>query len=132
MGFKEFTSREAMFVYEQERERYYMEGISICNRSHIFAFYKMLFLETFHPKYRAIKKEYDNYCGGWWRNDKGWACAEHVQCIDPSKLCDGTVCLECDQYNNPTAVYVYKNNVFHKISSNYSEIFTKIEGEINK
>lgn len=70
MSFKEFASRETMLEYEKEREQYYMDGISICNRRHIFAFYKTLFLETFHPKYRAIKKEYDGYCGGWWRNDK--------------------------------------------------------------
>lgn len=132
MSFKKFTSHEAMLQYEKEREQYYMDGISICNRKHIFEFYKMLFLETFHPKHRAIKREYDNYCGGWWRDDKGWARARYICCIDPSELCDNTVCLECDEYNNPIAIYVYKNNVFHKISSNYSEIFTKDEGEINK
>jgi hypothetical protein len=117
MSYKEFVSREAMLEYEKEREQYYMDGISICNRRHIFQFYKMLFLETFHPKHRAIKKEYDNYCGGWWRNDKGWACADYIQCIDPSRLCDDTVCLEYYGQNHPIAVYIYKNNVFHKIQN---------------
>lgn len=117
MNFKEFESRDAMLEYEKEREQYYMEGISVCNRRHIFEFYKMLFLETFHPRYRAIKKEYDSYCGGWWRNDKGWPCADYIQEINPNQLCDGTVCLEYYGHDNPMAIYIYKNDVFHKIQN---------------
>lgn len=117
MSFKEFTNREAMLQYEKEREQYYMDGISICNRHHIFEFYKMLFLETFHPKYRAIKKEYDNYSGGWWRNDKGWACADYIQAINPNQLYNGTICLEYYGHDNPIAIYIHKNDAFHKIQN---------------
>ena len=62
----QFESREALINYEKEREEYYRNWFEISNKN-LFEFYKLMFLETFHPKYRDIKKKYENYDGGWYR-----------------------------------------------------------------
>ena len=51
----QFESREALINYEKEREEYYRNWFEISNKN-LFEFYKLMFLETFHPKYRDIKK----------------------------------------------------------------------------
>ena len=58
----QFESREALINYEKEREEYYRNWFEISNKN-LFEFYKLMFLETFHPKYRAINKTYLNYDG---------------------------------------------------------------------
>ena len=53
----EFSSYDDMIKFEAERERFYLDFIGICNSFDPLRikFYKRLFLETFHPKYRRLK-----------------------------------------------------------------------------
>lgn len=69
----EFSSYDDMIKFEAEREQFYLDFIGICDSFDPFRikFYKRLFLETFHPKYRHQKKLYDSYRGGWWRDSDG-------------------------------------------------------------
>ena len=65
----EFSSYEDMKKFEAEREQFYLDFLDICHSfvPFRFKFYKRLFLESFHPKYRSQKKLYDGYYGGWWK-----------------------------------------------------------------
>ena len=53
--FKEFTSREEMVKFGQEREAYYMSQIKEIDKNP-FACYKQMILDIFSPKHRALKK----------------------------------------------------------------------------
>ena len=112
---KQFSSRNEMLQYEANRERYLLHWIAISNRRHLWDFYKNLFLEIFHPKYRAIKKEYMNYSGGWWRDENGYACAESIQFIDINSLHYGDICLERND-NSVYGVYVFNGEYLCQIS----------------
>lgn len=92
----EFSSREEMLKFEREREQYLMHWISISNRGHLLEFYKLLILETFHPKYRAIKKKYEGYNGGWYRDKHGYPTSAYIWCIDQDRLSEGDICIERD------------------------------------
>ena len=79
----EFSSYEDMKKFEAEREQFYLDFLDICHSfdPFRFKFYKRLFLESFHPKYRSQKKLYDGYYGGWWRDSDGRPCANPIQLI---------------------------------------------------
>ena len=51
----EFSSYEDMKKFEAEREQFYLDFLDICHSfdPFRFKFYKRLFLESFHPKYRV-------------------------------------------------------------------------------
>lgn len=53
----EFSSYEDMKKFEAEREQFYLDFLDICHSfdPFRFKFYKRLFLESFHPKYRSQK-----------------------------------------------------------------------------
>lgn len=91
--FKEFSSREEMIKFEQERETYYMSQIRAIDKNP-FACYKQMLLNIFSPKHRAQKKLYDEYSGGWWRDEQGNPCAEHIQFIDTNSIKHGEICFE--------------------------------------
>lgn len=113
---KEFSSRAEMLQYEKLREEYYLESIS--SRWNI---YKTMFLEIFHPKYRALKRRYDGYAGGYWIDDKGRFCANHVALIDTKRLKDGDICIEYNEYSGDISrLYVFKDGVFIMLSLAWS------------
>lgn len=89
----EFSTYEEMIKFEAERERYYLNFIHICDSfdPFRFKFYKQLFLETFHPKYRFKKKLYDGYYGGWGRDSEGHPCANSIQLIDIASIMDNPI-----------------------------------------
>ena len=104
-----------MEQFERDRELYYLDWINISNKHHLGEFYKRMFLEIFHPQYRAVKKMYDGYAGGWYRNENGFACADHIAKIDRDKLNNGDICLEIID-DSIHAAYVYKNDMFCKLN----------------
>lgn len=112
----EFSSYEDMMKFEAEREKFYLDLIQICNSFDPFRlkFYKRLFIETFHPQYRSLKKMYDGYCGGWWRDNNGHPCAKHIHLIDIAVVPDGEICIECDN-KYIYAVYAKKDGTLIKI-----------------
>lgn len=112
----EFSSYEDMKKFEAERERFYMDFINICESFDPLRvkLYRRLFLETFHPKYRAQKKLYDNYYGGWWRDITGHPCANPIQLIDTASVSDGEICIERDD-RCIYAVYLKTDGVLMKI-----------------
>lgn len=89
----EFASRQEMLAYEKAREDYYAEFISAVERRQIGKFYKLWIREILVPKYRKLKKEYDEYHGGWWRDEYGIIHAKSVWCVDTDKITDGTICI---------------------------------------
>lgn len=90
----EFSSKEELLLYERERENYYMESISAVNRGDLGKFYWLWLREIFVPKYRKLKKEYDNYYGnGWYRDEKGIIHTRHISNVETSGLNDGTICI---------------------------------------
>lgn len=119
----EFKSYEDVKRFEEERERYYLSFIGLCNSFDPFRvnFYKRIFLDAFHPKYRATKKMYDKYYGGWWRDKNGRPCAEHIGFIDSDCLTDGELCVERND-ECIYAFYVFKRGVFHKILPDLLEV----------
>lgn len=94
----EFPSYKDMMEFEKERENFYLDFLHICDSFDPFrvGFYKRLFLETFHPKYRSLRKLYDGYYGGWWRDEAGHPCAFPIQRIDIDAVSDGEICIERD------------------------------------
>ena len=84
----QFKNKEDLLKFEIEREEYYSNWFKRANNN-LFEFYKLLFLETFHPKYRTIKKMYDNYNGGWYRGEDGivyTTSLEYIEDIDPGTV----------------------------------------------
>ena len=79
----EFNSKEEMFAYEKAREKYYMEFL---NAGSTFEFYKLWLREIFIPKYRKLKKEYDHYCGGWYRDENNIIHASNIMCVDQGMI----------------------------------------------
>jgi len=103
-GYKQFDSREEMLAYEDRREKYYMKFLE----GGAIATYKQLFLDTFVPKRRALKKEYDGYFGGWYRDKFGYPCSTCVDCIDKDAIADGSICFQVDPFGYRMNVYVYR------------------------
>ena len=90
----EFNSKQEMLDYEKAREGYYAEFINAVENRQIGKFYKLWLRELFIPKYRKLKKEYDEYNGGWWKDENGAIWAHSIRCIDTDKIVDGTICIE--------------------------------------
>ena len=105
-----------MLLFEQEREKYYMDFIRLCDSRDPLRirFYKRLFSDTFSKSGRAQKKLFDGYVGGWWRNEQGHPCAKHIELIDPNAVADGEVCSEIDG-NAIWALHLKQNGTFQKI-----------------
>ena len=112
----EFPSYEDMKRFEMKRERFYLDFLDICNSYDPlrFKFYKRVFLEAFHPKYRAQKKLYDGYYGGWWRDSDGHPCANPIQHIDVDSVSNGEICIERDD-RYIYALYFKKDGCLVKI-----------------
>lgn len=112
----EFSSYEDMKKFEAEREQFYLDFLDICHSfdPFRFKFYKRLFLESFHPKYRSQKKLYDGYYGGWWRDSDGRPCTNPIQLIDIDSVSDGEICIERDD-SCIYAVYLKKDGCLVKI-----------------
>lgn len=113
-GFRKMV--ENMKKFEAEREQFYLDFLDICHSfdPFRFKFYKRLFLESFHPKYRSQKKLYDGYYGGWWRDSDGRPCANPIQLIDIDSVSDGEICIERDD-SCIYAVYLKKDDCLIKI-----------------
>ncbi len=112
----EFSSYDDMIKFEAERERFYLDFIGTCDSFDPLRikFYKRLFLEAFHPKYRSLKKLYDSYYGGWWRDSDGHPCANPIQLIDIDSVSDGEICIERDD-RCIYAVYFKADGVLMKV-----------------
>lgn len=112
----EFPNYMDMMEFEAAREKYYLDFIHIFNSYDPLRlkFYKRLFLEAFHPKYRSLKKMYDGYIGGWWRDENGHPCAHPIELIDIDSVSDGEICIERDD-SCIYAVYLKKDDCLIKI-----------------
>lgn len=107
MKFIEFNSKEEMITYEKDRENYYMQFL---NTKNTFEFYKLWFKEIFNKKYRELKREYDGYCGGWYRDKDDIIHALDISCIDLGRIKNGDICIDhCDRVN------VFHNNVWLRV-----------------
>ena len=98
----EFASREEMLAYEVAREAYYMQFL---NTKNAFEFYKLWLREIFDPKYRKLKKKYDDYYGGWYRDEEGIIHSIDVGLIDLDRIENGAICVD-----HVDRVYVFHNN----------------------
>lgn len=102
----EFASREEMLAYEKAREAYYMKFI----KAGVCELYALWFKEIFIPKYRKLKKKYDSYFGGWYRNEKGFIHSNHIIFVDLDRVSDGDICItDYEEY------YILKNGVWHQV-----------------
>ena len=107
MRFIEFNSKEEMIAYEKDREEYYMQFL---NAKNTFEFYKLWFKEIFNKEYRELKKKYDGYCGGWYRDKDGVIHAVDVCFIDSDRVKNGEICIGyCDRVN------VFHNNAWMRV-----------------
>jgi len=108
MKFIEFNSKEEMIAYETDRENYYMQFL---NAKNTFEFYKLWFKELFVKEYRELKKKYDGYCGGWYRDKDGIIHTENISCVDSDKVKNGDICIEeCLDKD-----YVFHNNTWIRV-----------------
>lgn len=109
----QFENREALINFEKEREEYYRRWLEIRKRD-LFKFYKMMFLEAFHPKYRNIKKKFENYDGGWYRKNDRLIFATYLFSIDTKDLKEGEVCCELGSNydeNDIKSMYIYHKDM---------------------
>ena len=117
--FKEFSSLEEMVKFEQEREAYYMAQIRAIDKNP-FACYKQIILDIFSPKHKALKKLYDGYSGGWWRDEYGRPCAKHINFIDVNAIKPGEICFEVNSYSSNVYILLNPNDnkwvTWHKFS----------------
>lgn len=103
----EFASKEEMLAYEKARENYYMEFLDARNT---FKFYKLWFREIFVPKYRKLKKQYDGYCGGWYRDKDGIIHALDICSVDKDRIKDEDILVT--KYG---VVFAFKNGAWMRI-----------------
>lgn len=107
MKFKEFNSKEEMIAYEKDRENYYMQFLNVKST---FEFYKLWLKEIFNKEYRELKKKYDGYCGGWYRDEDGVIHALDISCIDLGRIKNGDICIDhCERIN------VFHNNAWMRV-----------------
>ena len=107
MKFIEFNSKEEMIAYEKDRENYYMQFL---NTKNIFEFYKLWFKEIFNKKYRELKREYDGYCGGWYRDEKNIIHAIDVSFVCRNKVKDGDILIDhCEK------MYAFRNGAWIRV-----------------
>lgn len=107
MKFIEFNSEEEMIAYEKDREDYYIQFL---NTKNTFEFYRLCLKEIFNKEYRELKKKYDGYCGGWYRDENNIIHALDVSCIDLGKVKNGDICIDhCDRTN------VFHNDVWIRV-----------------
>ena len=103
----EFTSKEEMLAYEKVRENYYRNFLDARNT---FGFYKLLFREIFVSKYRKLKKQYDDYCGGWYRDKDGIIHALDICFVDKNRIKDEDILVT--EYG---MVFAFKNGAWMRI-----------------
>lgn len=106
----EFASKEEMLAYEKAREDYYMKFIN----AGVCKLYALLFKKIFIPKYRKLKKEYDGYLGGWYRDEKGFIHSKYIFCVDLDKVKNGDICIE--HHGNCYSCYIFENDTWHMIT----------------
>lgn len=102
----EFASKEEMLAYEKAREDYYMKFFNI----NTIEFYKLWLKEIFVPKYRKLNKEYNNYIGGWYKDENGIIHANDIYLVDLDKIENGALCVT--RYGE---FYVFYNNMWLKV-----------------
>lgn len=117
----EFNSKEEMLAFECERERYYMESIDAIHEN-LFKFYFLWLRELIVPRYRKLKKIYDNYSGGYYKDEYGLIHAKHVAFVD-NKHPHGTICIVEDDL-----VPEYKE-MYVMIDSGTDSYWTKMDKE---
>lgn len=89
----QFKNKEELLEFERQREHYYNDWFKKTRTT--CGFYKQLFLEIFHPEHRAIRKKYESYNGGWYRDESGIIYTTNIGCIDTSELKTGTIVCDC-------------------------------------
>ena len=107
MTFLEFNSKEEMIAYEREREKYYMQFL---NTKSTFEFYRLWIKEIFNKEYRELKKKYDGYCGGWYRDEDGIIHALDICFVDKDRIKDEDILLT--KYG---MVFAFKNGAWMRI-----------------
>lgn len=107
----EFASKEEMLAFEKAREDYYMKFIN----AGVCELYALWFKEIFIPKYRKLKKEYDGYSGGWYRDEKGIIHSKHIFYVDLNEVKNGDICIE--DYGIGYTPYIFENDTWHMITT---------------
>ena len=129
----EFKSKEEMLDYEKAREDYYLESIRAVNEGHIGRFYYLWLREIFIPKYRKLKKEYDNYSGGWYKDENGFIHTKHISFVDLDTLEKGSICIEED-VENFKSIYVLgkeDDKIWYQFTKQSLEYLEKMKEQFN-
>ena len=115
----EFKNREEMIEFEEKRTDYYMESINAIDQGRIFTFYRLWLREIFIPKYRKLKKLYDSYNGGWYRDEDGYIHASYPHLVETNNLLDGEILIaDYGGFDNiPSDIYFLKNKTWIKMAS---------------
>ena len=107
-----------MLAFEWERERYYMKSIDAIHEN-LFKFYFLWLRELIVPRYRKLKKIYDNYSGGYYKDGYGLLHAKHVAFVD-NKHPHGTICIvEDDLVPEYKEIYVMIDSCWTKIDKSF-------------
>lgn len=114
----QFKDREEMIEFEENRINYYLESINAIDQGRIFTFYRLWLREIFVPKYKKLKKLYDSYTGGWYRDENGYIHTKAIEYVDIEDIKDGEIILVEDLDYNPYYVYVKNNNKIILIDNN--------------
>lgn len=129
----EFSSKEEMLRYEQERENYYLESIHAINRGELGKFYWLWFREIFVPKYRKLKREYDNYSGdGWYRDERGIIHTRHISNVEIKRLNNGTVCVTDVDGPSHIELFVLNNETWIKYDRDFDKKYQDYLAEKEK
>ena len=111
----EFKNREEMIEFEEKRINYYLESINAIDQGRIFTFYRLWLREIFIPKYRKLKKLYDSYSGGWYRDEEGYIHTKAIEFVNEEYLNNGEIIFIEDQDYNPYDLYCYCKDEFIEI-----------------
>ena len=114
----EFKNREEMIEFEEKRINYYLESINAIEQGRIFTFYRLWLREIFVPKYRKLKKLYDSYRGGWYRDEDGYIHASYPHLVETNNLLDGEILIaDYGGFDNiPSDIYFLKNKTWIKMA----------------
>ena len=117
--YMEFKNREEMIEFEEKRINYYLESINAIDQGRIFTFYRLWLREIFVPKYRKLKKLYDSYSGGWYRDENGYIHASYPHLVETNNLLDGEMLIaDYGGFDNISSdIYFLKNKTWIKIAS---------------
>lgn len=123
MKIREFESEEALIQFEKERQEYYIRQLDEIHRNRLNC-YKHIIQEYLTSKGRQLRKLYDNYLGGYWKDANGYIYTHNIHLlVDDGRFKSGQLAIE-KHGDLVTGVYFY-SNCWNQVCPDLDELIDK-------